>query len=124
MTSKTSALDSAFIEQQRRRLLALQAELLETARATAAEETYLQDRSLDDAQEYEDDAQKLAILETDASLARRAMDRVRAVERALQKIEDGTYGVSDVSNERIPKSHLEAVPEAIQLPDEETPRDR
>ena len=124
MTSKTSALDSAFIEQQRRRLLALHAELLETARTTAAEETDLQDRSLDDAQEYEDDAQKLAILETDASLARRAMDRVRAVERALQKIEDGTYGVSDVSNERIPKSHLEVVPEAIQLPDEETSRDR
>jgi len=124
MTSKTSALDSAFIEQQRRRLLALHAELLETARTTAAEETDLQDRSLDDAQEYEDDAQKLAILETDASLARRAMDRVRAVERALQKIEDGTYGVSDVSNEHIPKSHLEAVPEAIQMPDEETPRDR
>jgi DnaK suppressor protein len=124
MTSKTSALDSAFIEQQRRRLRALHAELLETARATAAEETDLQNRSLDDAQEYEDDAQKLAILETNASLARRAMDRVRTVERALQKIEDGTYGISDVSNERIPKSHLDAVPEAIQLPDEETPRDR
>jgi DnaK suppressor protein len=31
----------------------------------------------------------------------------------LQKIEDGTYGLSDTSGEPIPRERLEAMPEAI-----------
>lgn len=34
------------------------------------------------------------------------------VERALEKIEDGTYGVCDVTEEEIPLKRLEAVPYA------------
>jgi DnaK suppressor protein len=45
--------------------------------------------------------------------------RVSHIERALQKIEEGTYGVSDVSGKLIPKARLEAVPEAILTVDEE-----
>lgn len=37
---------------------------------------------------------------------------LRAIERALEKIEDGTYGVCDVSGEPIPVARLEAVPYA------------
>ena len=39
--------------------------------------------------------------------------RLRAVERALAKIEEGTYGLSDVSGDPIPKARLEAIPEAV-----------
>jgi len=35
------------------------------------------------------------------------------IERALRKIDEGTYGISDVSGERIPRERLDAVPEAI-----------
>jgi DnaK suppressor protein len=34
-------------------------------------------------------------------------------ERALAKIEEGTYGLSDISRLPIPRARLEAIPEAI-----------
>lgn len=37
---------------------------------------------------------------------------LRQIERALEKIEDNTYGVCDVTGEPIPKPRLEAVPYA------------
>jgi RNA polymerase-binding transcription factor len=49
-----------------------------------------------------------------------ALDRVTLaqIERALGRIEDGTYGVSEVSGKPIPKARLEAVPYATTLVDE------
>ncbi|MBS0603438.1 MAG: TraR/DksA family transcriptional regulator [Verrucomicrobia bacterium] len=37
---------------------------------------------------------------------------LRQIERALEKIEDGTYGICDISGEEIPMARLEAVPYA------------
>lgn len=37
---------------------------------------------------------------------------IRQIDRALEKIEDGTYGVCDVSGDEIPKKRLEAIPYA------------
>lgn len=37
---------------------------------------------------------------------------LRQVERALEKIEENTYGVCDVTGKEIPKARLEAVPYA------------
>lgn len=37
---------------------------------------------------------------------------LRQIERALEKIEEDTYGVCDVTGEEIPKARLEAVPYA------------
>ena len=37
---------------------------------------------------------------------------LRQIERALQKIDDNTYGICDVSGEEIPLARLEAVPYA------------
>lgn len=39
--------------------------------------------------------------------------RLRAVERALEKIEEGTYGICDVTGEAITPRRLEAMPEAV-----------
>jgi DnaK suppressor protein len=41
------------------------------------------------------------------------MRRLRFVERALEKIEEGTYSIWDAMGEQIPKGWLEAVPEAV-----------
>lgn len=51
------------------------------------------------------------------------VDRVTLihVERALGRIEDGTYGVSEFSGKPIPKARLEAVPYATTLVDEPSP---
>jgi DnaK suppressor protein len=37
---------------------------------------------------------------------------LRQIDRALEKIEEGTYGVCDISGEEIPMKRLEAVPYA------------
>lgn len=37
---------------------------------------------------------------------------LKQIERALQKIDENTYGVCDVSGEEIPRARLEAVPYA------------
>jgi len=41
------------------------------------------------------------------------MQRAAAIERALEKIDDGTYGLSDVTGRPIPMDRLRTVPEAI-----------
>lgn len=38
---------------------------------------------------------------------------LRQIERALEKIEEGTYGICDISGEEIPRARLDAVPYAI-----------
>jgi RNA polymerase-binding protein DksA len=52
----------------------------------------------------------------DADLDR---DMLAQIDRALQRIEAGTYGVSEVSGKPIPIERLEAVPSATTLVDEE-----
>ena len=113
MNGKMSPLDTAFIQKQRHLLTRLREQLLRTTRAGETEETELHSQSLGEAHESEDDAQKLAMLEVDGAAVRRNMRRLTQIERALQKIEDGTYGLSDTSGEPIPRERLEAMPEAI-----------
>jgi DnaK suppressor protein len=110
MANSKAGLDAAFIEQQRQKLLQLQSTLRTAAQADDADADDLRG-SAGDAGEAEDDAQKLAGLELDDNLAVRDHERLRRVERALQKIQEGTYGLSDQSGVIIPRERLAAVPE-------------
>jgi DnaK suppressor protein len=56
-------------------------------------------------------------------LERQVGRRLERVQRALRKIEEGTYGLSDDSGEPIPRGRLEAVPEAVRTVEEQG-RDR
>ena len=122
MNEKTSALEKAFLNRQQARLLKLQTELSSTAEADELEERGVQDQALGEARETEDDAQRLSLLETEGTLIRRNIRRLSMIERALEKIKDGTYGFSDVSGKSIPRDRLEAMPEAISTADEEAAR--
>jgi len=51
----------------------------------------------------------------DTVLDRRLMRRLGLVERALEKIDEGTYGICDATGKRIPKGRLQAVPEAVYI---------
>jgi len=104
--------DRKFLERQRQRLLVLREELRSTTAAVEAEELTLQGESSLQPHEYEDDAQKLDALERGDNLARRDLERLAAVERALGRIDAGTYGFSEVSGARIPDDRLEVMPEA------------
>jgi DnaK suppressor protein len=113
MADKTSMLDKAFIEKQRQQLISLREQLLRATQAGEKEEAGIRSQSLGEAHESEDDAQKLALLETDGNAVERSVGRLAQIERALRKIEDGTYGMSDASGKPIPRERLEAMPEAI-----------
>jgi DnaK suppressor protein len=119
VTAKGRPFDAAFIEKQRESLMKLRAALLSAVKDGEANEAALKDESAGGPREHEDDAQKLATLELEGSLVLRDVERLKLVDRALQKIEEGTYGLSDLSGEIIPRERLEAVPESIYTLDEE-----
>ena len=113
MSNKSPKLDAAYIEKKRRQLMKLRAALRNTAGAAEAEESGIETQSNLQAHEYEDDAQKLDMLEKTGRLVSRDLERLARVERALRKIDEGTYGYSDASGLRIPDDRLEVMPDAI-----------
>jgi DnaK suppressor protein len=119
MNDKTSGSEKAFLDRQHARLLKLRAEISRTIEAEEAEESEVQEQSLGGAQEAEDDAQRLSLLDVEGTIVRQNMERLPMIERALAKIEDGTYGFSDSSGKPIPRERLEAMPEAINTADED-----
>jgi DnaK suppressor protein len=124
MSRGRSELDAAFIEKQRRQLLRMRESLRTAARSTELDETEVNTDSNSAAREFEDEAQRLAALELDGNLVIRDAARLARVDRALQKIDDGTYGLSDISGQHIPRERLEAVPEAVDTLSEEQRRER
>jgi DnaK suppressor protein len=112
MSDAPQHLDAAFIEAKRRELTKLREALKNSATATELEEAGVKDASVAQPREFEDDAQKLDTLEKEGVMVNRSVERLARVEHALAKIDAGTYGISDVSGERIPKERLNAVPEA------------
>jgi DnaK suppressor protein len=113
MTKQTAISDAGYLDRKRRELIQLRDELRKSSNAAEAEETETRDESHLQANEYEDDAQRLDSLEKEGNLVSRDITRLARVERALAKIADGTYGLSDLSGERIPEGRLEAMPDAI-----------
>jgi DnaK suppressor protein len=112
VTTKASRPDAAFIEKQRQILAKLRAELSSAVRNEEAEEAAINEDNAGP-REYEDDAQKLVSLELDGALRVRDLERLGRINRALKKIEEGTYGLSDMSGLPIPRERLEVVPESV-----------
>jgi RNA polymerase-binding protein DksA len=71
--------------------------------------------------DLEDEASLL--YDREAEIDENARDRkeLAQVNRALERIEQGTYGLSEVSGKPIPIERLEALPYAITLVDERPP---
>lgn len=113
MSSKQAGLSREFIEQQRQRLLALRAQLLGGEEQTLARERAFQHEHGDEAEEEEGRAQIQSQYEIDQATHDVDDRRIANIERALQKIEEGSYGLSDLSGEPIPEDRLLAAPEAI-----------
>ena len=65
-----------------------------------------------------DQSTRLSDLDVEADEDAVDRDTLALIERALRRIEDGTYGVSELSGKPIPKARLEAVPYAARLVDE------
>ena len=101
-------------DQARERLLAERAEVLGLLQDT--EQAAEQDRQTEDEQaetgDAADAAQPLAAEGLDDSVAETLRDRLAALDRALKRLDDGTYGRSVRSGAAIPPERLEADPAA------------
>jgi DnaK suppressor protein len=113
MVNQAQTFGSEYLDRKRRELTRLRDAMRGTADAEEAEEAGVRSEASFQAREYEDDAQRLDGLELAGGLVGRDVERLKRVERALEKIDEGTYGLSDVSGDRIPDSRLEAMPDAI-----------
>lgn len=123
MTGKRSRSDPQFLEDQKRRLTELRRQILAVRQGQEMEQASATTQVLGQAREYEDDAQHLAALELQANLALVDDRRLGSIERALHKIDEGTYGLSDGSGAPIPIERLEASPEALYTLEEQESRD-
>ena len=71
--------------------------------------------------DLEDEADLLYERETELDENARDQNELAQVNRALERIEQGTYGLSEVSGEPIPIERLEALPSATTLVGERPP---
>jgi DnaK suppressor protein len=116
-------LDKEFIEQQRGRLLDRKEEL-ERMQRDAQEVSRERSQEYQDAQaDSGDESQYLFEREVDATLEQQFGQELKDINRALEKIEEGTYGLSDGSGEQIPKGRLKAIPEALYTIEEQQRRE-
>jgi len=97
----------------------LQAERSRIEQALADLEPGDEDELSDLDQHMADDATELFEEERDAGLAERLREELAAVERAEQRLMQGTYGLSVESGEPIPDGRLEAVPWAERTVEEQ-----
>jgi DnaK suppressor protein len=99
-------------DQARARLLAERAEV--AALLSDAEEAGQEDRETEDEQgvDVDDAAQPLTAEGMDDAIAESMRDRLAAIDRALHRLDDGTYGRSVRSGLPIPDDRLDADPAA------------
>jgi DnaK suppressor protein len=112
-------LDQQFVERQRERLVGLRDELVRIRQGMADDERDLGEAEGDTQLDSGDLSQDMFTREMDASIGEQVGRRLGEVDRALQKIEEGTYGLSDDSGASIPRGRLQAVPEAIRTVEEQ-----
>jgi len=109
-----------FIDRQRCRLEALRDQLLGLEAGLVREVQKFNEERDGEPLEFEESAQGATMEETRQIMHDVDRARLHAIDRALQKIEQGTYGFSDASGRVIPKPRLDAVPEATLRVDEVT----
>lgn len=111
-------LDRDFIESQRKRLIDLRGELGGVRDDLSEDEQEMEGQGNDFTETDSGDmSQSIFEREMDASVGDQIERRLKDVERALEKVEEGTYGLCDDTGEAIPKGRLEAVPEALRTVD-------
>ncbi|MCX7619747.1 MAG: TraR/DksA C4-type zinc finger protein [Acidimicrobiales bacterium] len=113
-SAKKPQFDAKFLEQQRALLLEERATYLRQAEHLQAEADELAAmREPGDVQfdEESGEGDTLAVeRERDLALSAQARAMIEDIDRALAKIDDGTYGICEVSGLAIPKERLRAIP--------------
>jgi DnaK suppressor protein len=108
-----SKLDKKFVEEQERQLEELKEKLLGIQQGMNDDEQERAEEQRDTQLDSGDLSQEIFTREMDATIEEQVSRRLEDVERALEKVADGSYGICDDTGEEIPRGRLEAVPEAI-----------
>ena len=120
--AKKSPFTPAFIEKQRKALEEERAKFLRQAIDKQMEANQLvADRDPGDVQfdEESGEGDSIAVERSlDLALSAQARDAVQQIDDALARIEAGTYGISIISGEPIPKPRLEFIPWAAERVEE------
>ena len=124
MDKQREPLDPEFIQQQRERLETMQSEFQSSREFRQQDELQLQAARRNQSHASGGDAQKNALQDNDRAVRAHNRMRLETVRRALEKIEDGSYGRSDQSGDLIPRDRLEAVPASLFTVEEEEARER
>lgn len=106
-----SSLKKPEIAKFKKRLEELRAQLLRTLQGSTAEVKTPDEAtgySQHQADQGTDDFDRTISLE----VTTKEFKLLKQIDRALEKIEEGTYGVCDISGDEIPRPRLEAVPYA------------
>jgi RNA polymerase-binding transcription factor DksA len=110
------AFDQEFLDAQRQLLIEERATYLRQAETLQAEaDSLAEQREPGDVQfdEESGEGDTLAVeRERDLALSARARQEIEEIDRALEKIDAGTYGICEVSGDPIPRARLEAIPQA------------
>jgi len=112
-------LDQQFVDSQREKLVGLRDELVRIREGMADDERDLAETEGETTLDSGDLSQDMFTREMDASIGEQVERRLGEVDRALEKIAEGTYGLSDDSGDPIPRGRLEAVPEALRTVEEQ-----
>lgn len=108
--------DQVWLEQQRETLIAERAQYTRSAESLAAEAASLMaDREPGDVQfdEESGEGDTLAVeRDRDLALSAAARQSVEMIDKALARIDAGTYGICIIGGDIIPQERLEAIPEA------------
>jgi DnaK suppressor protein len=124
MRAEKTTLSSEFLDQQRKRLEALREQILGGEEKTVANERAALEVRGDEPEDAGDQGATMARNEVTQSLHDVDRRRLSDIERAIQKMEQGTYGLSDFSGNPIPKARLQATPEATLTVQEEEQREK
>lgn len=124
MSTDDIELTAAFVQSQREWLEAERDRLLQGTIESEAEERDLSRRHADEVQDAGDAGAIEALRDTADVLNAQGASRLGEIERALEKIAEGSYGRSDESGDPIARARLEAIPEARFTVEEEALRER
>ncbi len=111
--------DSEVSAEHARELLARERARIEAALATSRRGREGVVGEIENATDAEDDAELIEDEQVDDALAAQLREELEAVERAEERVEAGTYGLSVESGVPIPKERLEAIPWAERTAEEQ-----
>jgi len=106
-------IDEPFVARQKARLEEMRATLLAELDDVNEDEREWREDVQETRHDPDDLGSNLLARELDVALEKQLGQRLELVERTLEKVEEGSYGLCDATGEPIPKGRLEAVPEAI-----------